>query len=255
MAGSSRKLSDSEWMELGLEWAAQTMSNEKLAAKYGVTRPAINKAIKRYGWSRDPVIMEALAESLKAKYSGPAFQDGPELLDGVTGGDVTEGVAGDRQQLILQHQQQWANIRLLRDDAFRLLRGLPTRLLAKPLDHDIVDPETKKIIEKRETFTLTKRINLAHKIIATFEADARAMMTAQEGERRAWGFDYKTQQDGNQVSEHEMRRRNELIDNLRAMGDQLALLQALQQQGDQPKAETPPPRPPSKPQTIEGEIA
>jgi hypothetical protein len=63
---------------------------------------------------------------------------------------------------------------------------------------------------------------------AMFDADARALMLAQEGERRAWGFDYKTQQEGNVVNEQELWRRNQLIDSIRELGSKLSHIQSTQ---------------------------
>ena len=63
---------------------------------------------------------------------------------------------------------------------------------------------------------------------AMFDADARALMLAQEGELRAWGFDYKTQQEGNVVNEQELWRRNQLIDSIRELGSKLSHIQSTQ---------------------------
>ncbi len=158
-------------------------------------------------------------------------------------------VACDRAALILQHQGQWSDIYELRQDAFRMLRGEPMRFVS---NRDVLD-ENGDIIEKAETLSLTKRIMLAHKLMAIFEADACSMMTAQEGERRAWGFDYRTQQDGNTVIEHELHRRNELIDKIRDHGARLAQLQSLQ--AGMAGSQIPQPRSPSQPPTTDGEVA
>jgi hypothetical protein len=77
---------------------------------------------------------------------------------------------------------------------------------------------------------------------AMFDADARALMLAQEGERRAWGFDYKTQQ--------ELWRRNQLIDSIRELGSKLSHIQSTQG-----TVQTASLRPPSQPPTIDGEVA
>lgn len=240
------KLTQEQWQRLGEEWCADVSVNS-LSKKYGASRKAIDNSARRFGWVKDPILQEAIAAATRGK-----AQVMRHATDTSTRDATVDRIAGDRASLIMAHQSAWDGIYELRQDAFRMLRGEPTRLVAKPLEHDVQD-EAGRIIERKAVMTLTKRINLAHKLMAIFETDARAMMTAQEGERRAWGFDYKTQQEGNTVNEAELRRRNELIDSLRTMGGKLAELQALQ--AAMSGAQTAQPRPLSQPPTIEGEVA
>ncbi len=53
-------------------------------------------------------------------------------------------------------------------------------------------------------------------------------MTAPEGERRVWIFDYKMQQETNAVDDAELRRRNQLIDSIREFASKMAQIQAAQ---------------------------
>jgi hypothetical protein len=76
------------------------------------------------------------------------------------------------------------------------------------------------------------------------------MMTAQEGERRAWGFDYKTQQATNAVDDAELRRRNQLIDSIREFASKMAQIPA--PPGSAPTSSL---KPPSQPPRIDGEVA
>jgi len=230
------KLTDDQWQKLGEAWSAGS-SVSSLALKYNVSRKAIDNAAKRYGWVKNPIINQALTVVRREKTKGnprTAAEDSRVVH-----------VACDRATLILQHQGQWSDIYELRQDAFRMLRGEPMRFVS---NQDVLD-ENGGIVEKAETLSLTKRITLAHKLMAIFEADARSMMTAQEGERRAWGFDYRTQAEGNTVNEQELRRRNELIEKIREYGSQLAELQAAMS-GTQAAQ----PRPPSQP-TTDGEVS
>jgi hypothetical protein len=71
-----------------------------------------------------------------------------------------------------------------------------------------MDYETATQLETKD------RINLAGKLIAMFEADARALNTAEEGERRAHGMDYKAQAKNKQVDEVETRQRKALVASL-----------------------------------------
>ncbi|MEE1611887.1 hypothetical protein [Microvirga sp. CF3016] len=232
------KLAVEQWQKLGEEWSAGS-SVSSLSLKYNVSRKAIDNAAKRNGWIKNPIVNQALTVVRREK-----TEDDPRT--GTENARVVH-VACDRATLILQHQGQWSDIYELRQDAFRMLRGEPMRLVS---NRDVLD-ENGVIVEKAETLSLTKRIALAHKLMAIFEADARSMMTAQEGERRAWGFDYKLQQDGNAVNESELRRRSELIDSIRTFGSKLAQLQALQGASTVEVG----PRLPSQPPTIGGESA
>lgn len=57
---------------------------------------------------------------------------------------------------------------------------------------------------------MTQRLSLSAKVHALFERDARALMTAQEGERRAYGICYKQQQEAGPKDEAEVQRKREL---------------------------------------------
>ena len=68
--------------------------------------------------------------------------------------------------------------------------------------------------ETATTQEMKDRINLAGRLIAMYEADARALSTAQEGERRAHGMDYKAQSEAKQQDEVEARERKALVASL-----------------------------------------
>jgi hypothetical protein len=61
---------------------------------------------------------------------------------------------------------------------------------------------------------MKERVGFARKLIEIFEADARALSTAQEGERRSNGMDYKAQAESKQVDEAEARERKALVASL-----------------------------------------
>ncbi|WP_262027093.1 hypothetical protein [Microvirga sp. Mcv34] len=236
------KFTAEQWQKLGEEWSAGS-SVSSLSLKYNVSRKAIDNAARRYGWVKNPIIREALTVVRRGKAEGD-----PRTA---TENARVVHVACDRATLILQHQGQWSDIYELRQDAFRMLRGEPMRFVS---NRDVLD-ENGDMIEKAEALSLTKRITLAHKLMAIFEADARSMMTAQEGERRAHGFDYRTQAEGNRVDEAELRRRRELTDSLAQMGSKIAQLANSAGLGGMAGVSTPSPQPPSQPPTIDGEVA
>ena len=66
------------------------------------------------------------------------------------------------------------------------------------------------ILEAVETSSALERMDIAKDLLALAEKDAKALMMAQEGERRAHGLDYKQQQEAQTEDEAETRRRQEL---------------------------------------------
>ncbi len=100
-----------------------------------------------------------------------------------------------------RHKKGWEKVYAIRDDAHAVLSGKQTKVLT-------LDYEEVTAMDTRE------RINLAGKLLARFEADARALSTAQEGERRSNGMDYKAQAETKQVDEAEARERKALVASL-----------------------------------------
>jgi hypothetical protein len=156
--------------------------------------------------------------------------------------DTIERIARDRADLILEHQDKWLDLDEIYADAMRLLRGEDTKVLVKPKAIYADDGIT--VVEKAEVLTLTKRVNLAAKLIALYEGASRGLMTKQEGERRAFGFDYKTQLEDKGVDEVALRRKRELASNVIAVVNELKA-----------RAGVTDPTPPQHPPTIEGQAA
>ncbi len=158
------KLTPKQWEEIGRGYAAN-ISFGNIAREFGVSRAAIHKASKRYGWTKLPEAR--VNEAVNAKLAGATNATCDELL---------EKVADDRATLIRRHQKEWQDVAKLRNDAYAVLTGQQTRVL-------ILDYETVSAMEPKD------RITMASKVIAMYEADARALNALQEGERRANGFD------------------------------------------------------------------
>lgn len=59
-----------------------------------------------------------------------------------------------------------------------------------------------------------ERIDYAAKVTTLHEKRAKALMIAQEGQRRAYGLGKKQQQEAQVVDEAQAQRRNELISSL-----------------------------------------
>lgn len=243
-------LTEDEWKLLGAEYCAGVSTNQ-LSKRWGISRPTIDDAARKNGWQRDPELKAALAAQTQQKVHGN-LQVSPELQQA-----AIEQLSDERSQVLHKHRMEWKGIYKLREDAFRLLKGDDPKMLAKPIVEDVKDETGKVIVKGEGPLTLTKRVNIAAKLIAMFEADARAIMTAQEGERRAHGFDYKVQQEGGKQDEDGMRRRRELAGSIIEMADKLKRMAGNTNTLPPPPA-SPPPAPKPKPigdVTIDGDAA
>jgi hypothetical protein len=67
-----------------------------------------------------------------------------------------------------------------------------------------------------------KRVALALKVTTLMRERANALQLAQEGERRAHGFDYKSQQEDDLLDRDQTRQRNEMIDDLLAFMEKMS---------------------------------
>lgn len=249
-----REIPEELWALVRQDWEAG-MSGARCAKKHGVSRGAIQARIANEGWQTDPLLREAVAitaaATLKAKdgkraSSRAALQQAAAAAGKSAGADPAdnpvERIAKDRVDLIEEHQGKWDSIDAIYEDAMRILRGEPTRVLVKPQTIYAEDGIT--VLEKAEVMTLTKRVNLAAKLVALYEGASRGLMTKQEGERRAYGFDYKTQLEDTGVDEGARRQRlemaTEVITTVQQLKDQLAAATAG--------------APPQTPPTIDGEV-
>ncbi|MBM6583354.1 hypothetical protein ILT44_24430 [Microvirga sp. BT689] len=99
-----------------------------------------------------------------------------------------------RDRLFDRHRGEWEPLSELRADAYRILRG-----------------ETPRILEAVEPSNALERTAIAKGLLTLVEKDAKALMMAQEGERRAHGLDYKQQQEAQTEDEAQARRKRELV--------------------------------------------
>jgi hypothetical protein len=158
-----------------------------LAREFNVSRARITRRASRYGWRRQ--------ETGDGNATAPGqTQDQPP-------GSLSGGTPQDQRTLLFErHRAAWAQEYDLRDDAFRVLKGEKTKLLPDIAAEDV-----------------QVRVSFAEKLIAMAHQSARALTIAQEGERRAYGFDYKQQQEASVEDEATARRRRELTDSILLM--------------------------------------
>jgi hypothetical protein len=187
------KLTPEEWKKVGELYIAN-IPVLRISKQFGVARISVERAAKRFGWVKIP--REDIEEVVQAKVHGGHLSTDPQAK-----AEFIEKVADERAILMRRHKKDWEKVYAIRDDAHAVLSGKQTRVLT--LDYEEVTS-----MDTRE------RINLAGKLLAMFEADARALSTAQEGERRSNGMDYKAQAESKQVDEVEARERKALVASL-----------------------------------------
>jgi len=133
-------------------------------------------------------------------------------------------VARQRSALIEQQRTAWDDISALRDDAYRLLRG-----------------KEPQVIKGLVTDDVNERLSRAAKLLTMVDKDANSLMRAQEGQRRAYGFDYKQQEAETKEDAETRERRRELVMSISESIDKLKRQQATcrcQQEGCQEPIET-----------------
>jgi hypothetical protein len=171
------------WDEVERQYRAGVIVHV-IAQTFNVSRVRIRLQAERFGWTRGATGGDAASPG---ESSGAAPQTGA--------GAVISPSA--RNGLFERRRGEWEGFYELRADAYRILRG-----------------ETPWRLEAVEKSSVLERIDLAKDLFALAEKDAKALMMAQEGERRAHGLDYKQQQEAQVVDEATARRRNELISSL-----------------------------------------
>jgi hypothetical protein len=176
------------WDEVERQYRAGVIVH-LIAQTFNVSRVRIRLQAERFGWTRGAAGGDAASPG---ESSGAAPQTGA--------GAVISPPA--RDGLFERRRGEWEGFYELRADAYRILRG-----------------ETPRSLEAVETSSVLERIDLAKDLLALAEKDAKALMMAQEGERRAHGLDYKQQQEAQQEDEATARRRAELIHSFLNMVD------------------------------------
>jgi hypothetical protein len=171
------------WAEIAGQYA-DGVSVAAIAKRFNISRARITRRAKKLGWMRGDT-------------NGGRAGSHPLRQDGQPGSSQNEGAtasASDQRAALLERQKAaWEAAYSLRDEAFRLLTG-----------------EAPALIQGLEIGTMTQRLSLSAQLHAMFRRDVRALMTAQEGERRAYGVCSKQQQEAGPQDEAAVRRRREL---------------------------------------------
>ncbi|KLK90067.1 hypothetical protein AA309_28005 [Microvirga vignae] len=175
-----------EWEKIAQQYA-DGVSVSAIARTFNVSRARISRRAKQSGWVRGGV------EDVSARTSRPAQDEPPGSSEEGREGATDRG--DPRGSLMQRHRDAWPQVWALRGDAYRILKGEEPVLLAGL---------------KEDGAKVEDRVSLAESLIAMFDRDAKALSMAQEGERRAYGIDYKQQQVTAAQDEASVRRRREL---------------------------------------------
>lgn len=186
-----RKLTEEAWDAIAQQYA-DGIAVRAIARTFNVSRATIARRAKASGWASG----RAGDRRSQASQSAQDRSSGSPQTAGV---DEVERV-DPRTALLQRHRAAWAQTDILWDDAFRILRG---------------DKPT--LLEDIAFDSLADRVATAAKVMSIFERQTKALMVAQEGERRAYGFDYKQQQETAVEDEATARRRKELFASLLRM--------------------------------------
>ena len=176
---------DAVWDKIRQD-ADRGLSPSKLAKLHSpVSRTAIIRRAKLEDWKNTRASIDARAHG---KADGIALGQ----TDAETEAAI-EQASDERAILILKHRQQWAVI-----DRFR----------AESIRRALMSLET----EKSDEVMLLRRD--ADWLLGYYKRQAESILDAQEGQRRAYGFDYRQQQEESEEDEAISERRRAILRSL-----------------------------------------
>jgi hypothetical protein len=165
------------WDEIAKQYEAG-VALAVIAKTFTVSRATIKQKADQLGWVRSRRRKGNAGQQARASGSSQ-------------GARTTAAIsAADRRRLLIEQQRAaWDDLCSMREDAHRLLRG-----------------EEPRIIKDLATDDVTERLSRAAMLLSMADKDANSLIRAQEGQRRAYGFDYK-QQEAETKEEAEARER------------------------------------------------
>jgi transposase-like protein len=184
----------------GAVWAPG-VNVSQLAERHGVSRAAIREQARRRGW-----VKGAPSET----GAGPGHSATASLawMEGQAGGRSAD--ERERLALIRRHQRAWREVEGIREVAVKIV-----------LDESFVPPGLTPPEDGGGLAWHKARLAYAKTLIGLYDVTVRATTGAQEGERRAHGFDYlklKVEQvEDKQTTEARQKLLDELHDAMEAI--------------------------------------
>jgi hypothetical protein len=193
MARGKPKLSDEEWKEIRLRWEAGEKSHTlSKCGLWDISSQSIDKMAARHGWKRS--LVAEVAQRTAEKLSDIGYDSTPEERDA-----AVDKLSDERVALVRKHREQWIGIDPIRLTAIAIYEGRPNDIMGEDSE-GWDDP--------------LKRLATANRVMGFFEKQVNGLTLAQEGERRAHGFDYKVLQGDKGNDPESQRLRKERIDGL-----------------------------------------
>ncbi len=183
-----RGLPEADWQIIREAYEEGTSLTE-IGREYGVSAQAVFKQARKRGWVRanrrtddvqadvDSLTTAKLAGGFNHESINHAGINHPGDDEG--NAEALEGAADLRAGIIQRHRTAWNEV-----------RDLGRMALEAALEPDWVPPGG----ETGRPLSFAKRIEYATNLSRLFKQHAQDLMAAQEGERRANGFDYRIQQ-------------------------------------------------------------
>lgn len=199
------ELAPAVWEEIARQYRAG-IPIAVIAEAFHVSRSRIRRRVDVLGWVRDQVQNGGATSNAKPAGSQPA-----------SGNAAVASAAGRRRLLIERQRADWDDISAIREDAYRVLRG-----------------EEPRIIKGIATNDGMERVSIAATLLAMVDKDATSLMRAQEGQRRAFGFDYRQEAETKENVEareqriEKVRRLHEIMEDLARAGALQAYRQSQQ---------------------------
>jgi hypothetical protein len=182
-----RGLPEVEWLAIGRAYE-EGASPTALCRQYEISLQALYQQRKQRGWVRpnrrasnvQADVDTATTAKLVGEFNHADLNHGINHAGEDEGyAEAVEGAADLRVGIIQRHRTAWSEIRELERMAFQAA-----------LDPDWVPPGD----EPGHPLPFGKRIEYATSLAKLYKQHSEQLVTAQEGERRANGFDYKLQQ-------------------------------------------------------------
>ncbi len=189
------ELAPEVWDEIASQYTAG-VAIAVIARAFKVSRARIKRKAEQLGWTRAQAKDDVVP---RVVHSGSSKAGTPAVAS----------AAHRRSVLIERHRAAWDEISAVRQDAYRVLRG--------------EEPQTIKDLAMGD---VDERVSRAARLLTMVDKDANSLMRAQEGQRRAYGFDYKQQEAETKDDEAARERRRELVLSLLKLADDFTRRQA-----------------------------
>ena len=161
---------------------------QRIANRYHVARGTIRNYAKAGGWVKPEI---EIADAPDADTDASAAPGNPEVGWQVA---ILEDGIDPRVALVKGHQREWKEIEAIRKLALKAFKDPAF----KPEDAD-------------DKWNATERLKYAGRLFSVYNTASNALMVAQEGERRAHGFDYRDQRKAANAEAQDQTRRAELM--------------------------------------------